>query len=103
VQSGPRDPNWDFGPDDCHKTGQATVKTVATYRSCVSYALGIIIVNGILMNGSLAWEVRIASPSDGPKTAKGVLLVLRFLENRLGKLGSMRDLCAARRADGDLE
>ena len=37
----------------------------------------------------------------GAETAKGVLLVLRFLENRLDKLDL---ICAAQgRADGDLE
>ena len=52
------------------------------------------------MNGSLAWKVRIARPCGEPKTAKGVVLVLRFLENGLDKLDL---ICAEGRADGDLE
>ena len=37
----------------------------------------------------------------GPNTAKGVLLVLRFLENGLGRIDQ---ICASNgRADGDLE
>ena len=78
--------------------------TVANYRPCIRYALGIIIVNEFLIIGPLAWNARIASPAEGPKTTEGVLLVLRFLETSVVTIGSMRDLCAAvRRVDGDLE